>query len=308
MTFLTHRHKQIQKNLMLRAKIIQAIRKFFVSHEFLEVETPIRIPAPAPEPYISAFATETWYLQTSPELCMKRMLCAGYSKIFQICKCFRRHERGNRHLGEFTMLEWYEAGSTYIDLMMRCEKLFRFICLEMNLPDIMNYQGLQINLDPPWHKMSVKEAFERFSDMDMKTAILKDKFDEIISLDIEPHLGITCPVFLYDYPFERSALAAAKPGDPDLAQRFELYIAGLEICNGFTELTDPYEQRERFEAELAFRKQQGEPAYPIPENFLADLKFMPPAAGNALGIDRLVMLFSDAASIDDVVAFIPEEL
>jgi lysyl-tRNA synthetase class 2 len=302
------RHRKIQKNFILRAKILQAIRDFFKSNDFLEVETPIRIPAPAPEPFISALSAETWYLQTSPELCMKRMLCAGYSKIFQICKCFRRRERGNRHLPEFTMLEWYEAESTYVDLMTQCEKLFRFICLEMNLPDILNYQGLQINLDPPWPKMSVKEAFERYSDVDMKTAISKDKFDEIISLVIEPHLGITGPVFLYDYPIERSALSAAKPGDSDLAQRFELYIAGLEICNGFTELTDADEQRKRFEDELAARKQQGEAAYPIPEKFLADLKFMPPAAGNALGIDRLVMLFADAASIDDVVAFIPEDL
>ncbi|MCU0598847.1 MAG: EF-P lysine aminoacylase EpmA [Desulfobacterales bacterium] len=302
------RHRKIQKNFILRAKILQAIRDFFKSNDFLEVETPIRIPALAPEPFISALSAETWYLQTSPELCMKRMLCAGYSKIFQICKCFRRRERGNRHLPEFTMLEWYEAESTYVDLMTQCEKLFRFICLEMNLPDILNYQGLQINLDPPWPKMSVKEAFERYSDVDMKTAISKDKFDEIISLVIEPHLGITGPVFLYDYPIERSALSAAKPGDSDLAQRFELYIAGLEICNGFTELTDADEQRKRFEDELAARKQQGEAAYPIPEKFLADLKFMPPAAGNALGIDRLVMLFADAASIDDVVAFIPEDL
>lgn len=302
------RHRKIQKNLILRAKIIQAIRNFFRSNDFLEIETPLRIPALAPEPYISAFATESWYLQTSPELCMKRLLCAGYSKIFQICKCFRRHERGNRHLPEFTMLEWYETESTYSDLMTRCEQLLTFIRFELNMMDILNYQGIQINLNPPWHKMRVEEAFERFSDMDMKTAISKDKFDEIISFDIEPHLGITCPVFLYDYPAERSTLAAAQPGNPHLAQRFELYIAGLEICNGFTELTDPDEQRKRFEAALAFRKQQGEAAYPIPENFLADLKFMPPAAGNALGIDRLVMLFSDAASIDDVVAFIPEEL
>jgi elongation factor P--(R)-beta-lysine ligase len=308
MTILTRRHKQIQKNLILRAKIIQAIRKFFVSHDFLEVETPVRIPAPAPEPYILAFASESWYLQTSPELCMKRLLCAGYSKIFQICKCFRRQERGNRHLGEFTMLEWYETEATYVDLMVRCENLIQFICHELNLPGTVIYQDLQISLNSPWHRISVAEAFERFADMDMKTAISQDRFDETISFTIEPHLGTQLPVFLYDYPAEQSALAAVKPGNPDLAQRFELYIAGLELCNGFTELVDPVEQRNRFEAELALRAQQGDGLYPLPEKFLADLEFMPPSAGNALGIDRLVMLFANAASIDDVVAFIPEEV
>jgi elongation factor P--(R)-beta-lysine ligase len=308
MTILTNRQHQVKNNLILRAKIIQAIRKFFVSHDFLEVETPVRIPAPTPEPYIWAWASESWYLQTSPELCMKRLLCAGYSKIFQICKCFRRHERGNRHLGEFTVLEWYETEATYVDLMVRCENLIQFICHELNRPNTLIYQDLQISLNSPWHKISVPEAFERFADMDMETAISKDGFDEAISFTIEPHLGNQLPVFLYDYPAQRSALAALKPGNPDLAQRFELYIAGLELCNGFTELVDPVEQRKRFEVELALRQQRGDVSYPLPEKFLADLEFMPPSAGNALGIDRLVMLFANATSIDDVVAFVPEEV
>lgn len=305
---MTNHLHQVKNNLILRAKIIQAIRKFFLSNDFLEVETPARIPAPAPEPFISAFESGSWYLQTSPELCMKRLLCAGYSRIFQICKCFRRDERGNRHLGEFTMLEWYETEATYADLMTRCENLVECICRELNLQQALSYQNFQIDLSPPWPKMTVEQSFARFSPLDMRAAMSADKFDETLGFDIEPHLGIQQPVFLYDYPAERSPLAAAKPDDPDLAQRFELYIAGLEICNGFTELTDPVLQRKKFEAELAFRKQHGEPAYPLPEKFLSDLKSMPPSAGNALGIDRLVMLFANAASIDDVVAFIPEEL
>jgi lysyl-tRNA synthetase class 2 len=302
------RRRQIQNNLILRAKIIQAVRKFFISNDFLEVETPVRIPAPAPEPYISALSSENWYLHTSPELCMKRLLCAGYEKIFQICKCFRRDERGARHLSEFTMLEWYETNAAYEDLMTRCESLIRFIRLELNLPMTMTYQDADIHLGSPWPKMTVAEAFDRFSDMDMMTAIAKDRFDEIISFDLEPHLGVQEPVFLYDYPQARSPLTAAKPDNPRLAQRFELYIAGVEVCNGSTELIGADEQRKRLEAEIALKCQMGAPQYPLSEKFLSDLNFMPPSAGNALGIDRLVMLFADAPSIDEVVAFTPEDL
>jgi elongation factor P--(R)-beta-lysine ligase len=305
---VTNRQRQVKNNLILRAKIIQAVRNYFMANDFLEVETPIRIPAPAPEPFISAWGSESWYLQTSPELNMKRLLCAGYSKIFQICKCFRRHERGNRHLGEFTILEWYEAESTYTDLMTRCENLVEYIRQGLNLPQSLTYGNFEINLRPPWPQLSVEQAFLRFAAMNMHAALSADKFDEAIGFDIEPHLGLQQPVFLYDYPAERSPLAAAKPGKPQLAQRFELYVAGLEICNGFSELNDPDEQRKRFELELDLRAQKGEPLYPLPERFLAALKFMPPSAGNALGIDRLAMLFANTPSIDDVVAFIPEEL
>jgi elongation factor P--(R)-beta-lysine ligase len=303
-----NRRKQIHQNLILRAKIIRVIRQFFIANDFLEVETPVRIPAPAPEPYISAISSENWYLQTSPELCMKRLLCAGYEKIFQICKCFRRDERGSRHLSEFTMLEWYEAGATYDDLMTRCENMIECIRHELHLPRVLNFRDCKVDLNPPWPRLTLEQAFNDYSQLGMNAALSADKFDEIISFDIEPHLGVQQPVFLYDYPAERSPLAASKPGMPHLAQRFELYTAGLEICNGFTELIDPDEQRKRFELELARRNQQGAPEYPLPEKFLADLEFMPSSAGNALGIDRLVMLFANATSIDDVVAFIPEEL
>jgi lysyl-tRNA synthetase class 2 len=303
-----HHQRQIQKNLVLRSQIIQAIRNFFISHDFLEVETPVRIPAPAPEPYISAISSENWYLQTSPEICMKRLLCAGYEKIFQICKCFRRDERGARHLSEFTMLEWYEAGATYADLMIRCEHMIQSIRRELNLSPICRYMDFTIDLSPPWPRMTLEEAFDRYAAFDMSAALAEDKFDEVISFEIEPRLDVSRPAFLYDYPVERSALAAAKPGSPHLAQRFELYIAGLELCNGFTELNDPDEQRRRFVIELDTRKQKGERVSPLPERFLSDLEHMPPSAGSALGIDRLVMLFANTASIDEVVAFVPEAL
>jgi elongation factor P--(R)-beta-lysine ligase len=305
---VTDRHRQIKNSLILRAKIIQAVRDFFILNNFLEVETPVRIPAPAPEPYISACMSENWYLQTSPELAMKRLLCAGYPKIFQICKCFRKNERGTRHLTEFTMLEWYETDATYIDLMTRCENMVQFVRQALSLPETINYQNFQIDLAPPWPQITVSEAFNRFSATSMTEAISKDSFDEIISFQIEPRLGILQPVFLYDYPAQRSPLAATKPESPDLSQRMELYIGGLELCNGFTELTDPVEQRRRFAQELLVRNKQGLPLSPMPEKFLSALSFMPKAAGNALGIDRLVMIFANAKAIDEVVAFIPEEL
>lgn len=284
------------------------MRDFFTQLHFLEIDTPVRIPAPAPEPFIAAHHSGAWYLQTSPELCMKRLLAAGYSRIFQICKCFREEERGKRHLEEFTMLEWYEADATYHDLMDRCESLFQFVCGKLPLDDGIRYSGHRIDISPPWKRLSVADAFIQYSSLAMEEAIQADKFDEIIAFDIEPRLGMDKPVFLHDYPAHTCPLAAPRKDQPQLAQRFELYIGGLELCNGFTELTDPDEQRRRFAEELARRQNTGADVYPMPEKFLDDLHLMPPAAGNALGLDRLIMLFADAASIDEVVAFTPEEL
>lgn len=304
----TFRQSQIAKNLQLRASIIRAVRDFFDQREFLEVDTPLRIPAPAAEPHIHACPSDGWYLQTSPELCMKRLLAAGYPRIFQICKCFRRKERGRRHLEEFSMLEWYETGITYNELMARTEALIDFVRRRTGLPDIIQYQGHTITLTPPWPKMAVADAFEQYGSMDMNAALAADRFEEVLAFDIEPFLGIDRPVLLHDYPAAFNSLAALISGRPDLSQRFELYIGGVEICNGFTELTDAAEQRRRFVQERDIRERTGQTAYPLPERFLQDLAFMPPAAGNALGIDRLVMIFADTAAIDDVTAFTPEEL
>ncbi|MDO9263073.1 MAG: EF-P lysine aminoacylase EpmA [Desulfosalsimonadaceae bacterium] len=297
-----------RKNLALRQRILQAIRDYFTHQGFLEVDTPIRIPAPAPEPYISPQPAGSWYLQTSPEVCMKRLLAAGFPKIFQICKCFRREERGNRHLQEFTMLEWYEAGATYRDLMDRCEAMIDFIRLAPGPPESFHYKGQDIDLSTPWERLTVADAFSRYAPISMDTAMRTGAFDETIAFDIEPNLGTSRPVFLYDYPASTCGLAAPKPEAPHLIERFELYIGALELCNGFTELTDPVAQRNHFEAELENRKQNNLPPMPMPEKFLDDLHLMPPAAGNALGIDRLTMLFAGADRIDEVVAFTPEEL
>lgn len=305
---LIHRQQRITQNLILRSRIIQTVRDFFTGQNFLDVDTPIRIPAPAPEPFIAALPSGDWYLQTSPELNMKRLLAAGYPKIFQICKCFRKEERGKRHLEEFTMLEWYEAGATYHDLMDHCETIFLFIGDRLKLDGGIRYQRHFIDISPSWERLSVEDAFIRYSSLTMDAALKSDKFDEIIAFDIEPNLGLTKPTFLYDYPASTCPLAVPRPDQPHLAQRFELYIGGLELCNGFTELTDPDEQRRRFAKELARRENSGEDVYPMPEKFLDDLHMMPEAAGNAMGLDRLIMLFAQAESIDEVVAFTPEEL
>ena len=302
------RQASLQKNLQLRACILQAIRRFFVDRDYLEVETPIRIPAPATEAHIDAVESGNWFLQTSPELCMKRLLAAGFPRIFQICKCFRMGERGRLHLPEMTLLEWYRADCSYLDMMNECEALIGHVARQVISKNMISYQGSKIDLTPPWRRIPVAEAFEKFAPMPMAAALENDRFDEIMVEAIEPNLAQPQPIFLYDYPASRGALARLKPEDSRYAERFELYIGGLEICNAFSELTDPVEQRARFEREQDHRRQTGKPVYPIPEKFLAALEHMPAAAGNALGIDRLVMLFTDAKKIGDVVAFTPEEL
>jgi lysyl-tRNA synthetase class 2 len=304
-----YRQKRLRRNLIIRGQVIQIIRKFFIEHDYLEIETPVRIPAPAPEAHIDAVASGNWFLQTSPELCMKRLLAAGYPRIFQICKCFRQGERGRFHLPEMTLLEWYRADSNYQDMMNECEALIFSVAQKMgSKKDGIVYQGKEIRLIPPWSRISVKDAFDKFGSISLEGALQRDQFDEIMVTEIEPGLGQSRPVFLYDYPASRGALARLKPQDRRYAERFELYIGGLEICNAFSELADSAEQRERFERDRDQLKKSGKPVYPMPEKFLATLGNMPAAAGNALGVDRLVMLFSDSKQIDEVVAFTPEEL
>ena len=290
-----------------RAALVQEIRLFFHEGGYLEVETPLRIPSPTPESHIDAIPSDEWFLNTSPELCMKRMLAAGYARIFQICRCWRSGERGVLHLPEFTMLEWYRAGAGYLDLMEECEALVRRAAGARGGERIV-FRGREIDVRSPWDRISVRDAFLRYGGMPMEQALELDLFDEVMVREIEPRLGLERPAFIHDYPAERGALARLKADDPAVAERFELYMGGLELANAFSELTDPREQRDRFLAEQEFRRATGKTVYPLPEKFLADLPAMPPSAGIALGIDRLVMVLLDAASLDEVVAFTPEEL
>jgi len=294
--------------LRLRARIFRTLRRFFEANGYLEVETPCRIPAPAPEVHVDAPPAGDWFLQASPELCMKRLLASGLRRIFQVCHCFRTGERGARHLPEMTMLEWYAVGNDYRHLMDECEQLLRAVARELGRGDQIVYQGNEVSLANGWPRLTVEEAFDRYAPVSAAQALREGRFDEIMGLVIEPQLGRTQPVFLCDYPAACAALARLKPDNPAVAERFELYVAGLELCNGFTELVDVAEQRQRFEEALWQRRKLGKRAYPMPESFLADLARMPAAAGNALGLDRLVMLFADAATIDQVVAFTPETL
>ena len=294
--------------LRLRAVLIQALRTFFIDRGYLEVETPLRIPAPAPEAHILPLTSEGWFLQTSPELCMKRLLAAGIPKLFQLCKCFRKGERGDRHLPEFTMLEWYAAQSDYRDLMADCEALLRHLAAAMGKGGVLEWQGRRIELGPEWERITVAEAFRRYAPCTVEEALARDQFDEMLVEHVEPHLGITTPTFLCDYPAALGALARLSPTDPTVAERFELYVAGLELANGFSELVDPVEQRDRFVAEQESIRGLGRDPGPMPEPFLEALEAIPPAAGIALGVDRLVMLFAGAERIDQVVAFMPEGL
>jgi lysyl-tRNA synthetase class 2 len=294
--------------LHLRARMVQAVRQFFIEKNYLEVETPVLIPALAPEIHIDAIQGGDMYLQPSPELCMKRLLSAGYPQIFQISKCFRGQERGDRHLPEFTLLEWYRIGIDYKALMEESEALILSVSRNMGMGDKITYQGALLDLKGPWERISVREAFNVYAASSMETALETGCFDEVMVNEIEPHLGVTKPVFLYDYPASLAALARLRRDNREIAERFEIYAAGLELANGFSELADAREQRARFERDCQQRRLSGKPVYQIPKKFLESLDYMPQAAGIALGIDRLAMILTDRTKIDDVVAFTPEEV
>ncbi len=239
---------------------------------------------------------------------MKRMLAAGYEKIFQICRCWRKGERGSQHIPEFTLLEWYHSGIDYRMLMVQCATLIQTVASKVGVGERVIFRNQAIDLTSPWDRISVREAFHEYAKTAMEEALKNGLFDEIMVRDIEPRLGIRKPTFIYDYPAQRGALARLKPEDKTVAERFELYVGGLELANGFSELVDPEEQRRRFERENENRRGMGKSVYAMPEKFLEELREMPPSAGIALGIDRLVMILLDALSIDEVVAFTPEEL
>ncbi|MDD5476162.1 MAG: EF-P lysine aminoacylase EpmA [Syntrophales bacterium] len=295
--------------LLIRAAMIQAIRLFFVERDFLEVETPLRVREVALEAHIDAIHSEGQFLQTSPELCMKRLLAAGYPRLFQLSKCFRRGERGCLHLPEFTMLEWYEAGADYCDLMNRCEDLVICTALRLGLGDELPLRnGRVMSLKKPWERMTLSEAFYLHGSFSLEESLAGDCFEEELTSKVEPNLGLGRPTFLYDYPLSLGSLAKRKGDDDGMVERFELYLNGIELANGFSELTDVEEQRARFAAEQHLRKESGRAVYPEPGRFLASLFHMPQSAGIALGVDRLAMLFTGSKKIDEVVAFTPEEI
>lgn len=299
----------LAKNLQLRANVLDTIRSFFNQAGYLEVETPVRIPVPAPEIHIEAVASEAWFLHTSPELCMKRLLAAGHERIFQICRCFRHSERGRLHLPEMTLLEWYTAHEDYFHMMDQCQALIQFVVKKINGSHLLVYQDQTIDVGGEWLRITVQELFQQAAHITVEQALAEDQFDEIMVTRLEPYLAtLNRPVIVYEYPAQCAALARLSPNNPAVAERFELYIAGIELCNAFGELVDPTEQRKRFEAENEERRQLGKKHYALPESFLQDLEKMPSATGTALGVDRLAMMLANTDQIDDVVAFVPESL
>ncbi len=288
-----------------RAACLHAIRSFFVDRDFLEVETPVRVRAPAPERHIDAEPSGDLFLRTSPELHMKRLLAAGYERLFQMGACFRRGERGTLHHPEYTMLEWYRANADYGDILKDTQALIRHTAETVRGTQTIRRQGSTVRLDGDWTRMTVRDAFTQWAGWDPVTSYDADRFDLDLVEKVEPEIR-TCPTpfILTDYPREAASLARMKPGDPAVAERWELYIAGIEIANAYSELTDHDEQRQRFDACVRLRREAGLAVYPADLEFLRALEHgLPPSGGIALGVDRLVMLMADAATIDDVTAF-----
>ena len=325
---------------LVRERVIDAIRAFFKRRGYHEVETPLLVRCPGMEPYLDVFQT-SWtsargerfvgYLTTSPEYAMKKLLAAGIGPIFQICKSFRNGEEVSAlHNPEFTILEWYRPGADYTDLMRECEDLFREVSREVHPDDFpaLTYQGTRVDLASPWERLTVRDAFRRYADIDLAhdldrlVEVARSKgysidtrttweqaYHQIFLNEIEPRLGRRTPTFLYEYPISMAALARPSPSDPALAERFELYVAGIELANAFGELIDADEQRRRLQDERDERGRLGKTLYDLDEDFIAALAAgIPPSAGIALGVDRLAMLFADVASIHDVLWFPANEV
>jgi lysyl-tRNA synthetase class 2 len=289
--------------LALRSRALCALRAFFLQRDYLEVETPVRVRRPALEDHIDAEPAGDAYLRTSPELHMKRLLAAGAERLFQVGPCFRRGERGARHRPEYTMLEWYRAGADYRAVLEETRDLLRAVAAAATGSERLPWRGGILDLGATWHILTVREAFQRHAGWDPLTAYDADRFDMDLVTRVEPALPLDRPVVLTDYPPEAAALARCRPDTPPVAERWELYAGGLELANAYSELTDAREQRRRFEACARRRRAAGRAAYPLDEDFLSALEHLPPCGGVALGFDRLVMLLTDAATIDAVCPF-----
>jgi len=317
-----------------RARLCREVRHHLETGGYEEVETPCLVAAPGMEPHIAAFEARfvpegggpgrPLWLHTSPEYAMKRLLAAGFPRIFQLARVFRNGEVSAHHNPEFTMLELYRAGADYRDVMEELEQLLgacaRALCGGGEVP------GRPLDLTPPYPRLTVAEAFGTLAGVDLAACDgradrlrraagdagldpgqpgdgFDDLFFRIFLSRIEPGLGASRPVYLVDWPAPMAALARLRADDPRWAERFELYAGGLELANGFSELTDAVEQRRRLEEERRQRQRLGRPAYPLDERFLAALPRMPPSGGVAVGLDRVLMLLTGAAAIDDLLLF-----
>jgi len=322
---------------MARNRVVSAIRAWFAAQDFVEVDPPALQASPGNEAHLHAFRAD-WltpgggrrarYLHTSPEFAMKKLLAAGEERIFALSHVFRNREAGDLHAPEFTMLEWYRAGAPYEAVMADTVAIVRAAALAVDA-DRLRFRARAAGVAAEAERLPVAEAFRRYAgiylakllgDRDglaraaaaigLRTAAddnWSDLFSRILSEKVEPALGASHMTLLTDYPAAEAALARPKPDDPRFAERFELYAAGVELANGFGELTDAAEQRRRFLSEMDEKMRVYGERYPVDEDFLAALADMPPASGVALGLDRLVMLLTGAPRID-LVQWVPVDL
>jgi len=326
-------HEDRQAALRLRSKAARAIRAFFEAQEFLEVDTAILQVSPGNETHISAFETQfiddtgakhPFFLHSSPEFACKKLLAAGETRIFSLGHVFRNLERGPLHHPEFTMLEWYRADAPYDQLGRDCAALLKHVADKLGVKALA-FRGIAADPMAEIEYLSVTEAFSRYAGIELLPTLeaggrdllaeaaraknirvaeddtWSDLFSKILSQYVEPNLGHGRPTILDHYPAAEAALARLDETDPRFAQRFELYACGVELANGFGELTDAAEQRRRFEEAMAERQRIYGDRYPLDEDFLAALPHMPPACGIALGFDRLVMLLTGASHIEQVL-------
>ncbi len=325
-------------HLEARGRVMAALRAFMAGREMVEVETPALQVSPGQEPHLLAFATELQgphpedrrrlYLHTSPEFAMKKLLVAGMPRLWQLAKVFRNGERSDTHHPEFSMLEWYRAGAGIADLKADCVALVRAAAGAAGRARF-RFRGVDCDPYADWHTLTVADAFQTYAGIDLPAtapdphapdrSLLAaaasdagirvaddDRWEDIVFRvmfeRIEPFLGAGAPVFLTDYPVSMAALSRPKPEDPGLAERFELYVCGLELANAFGELTDAAVQRARFEADMDLQERLYGRRTPIDEDFLAALTYgMPESAGIAMGFDRLVMLCAGVETIEEVL-------
>jgi elongation factor P--(R)-beta-lysine ligase len=328
-------HADRQPFLTARGRILAALREYLAEQDFTEVETAILQRSPGNEAHLHAFKTELvapdhtampLYLHTSPEFACKKLLAAGERRIFEFARVFRNRERGALHHPEFTMLEWYRAGEPYEAVMADCEEFVAAAAVAIGAEEL-TFRGRSADPFGVPETLTVAAAFRLHADIDLlatlrgqepdrdalasqaRTAGIKlaeddswsDIFSRVLVEKIEPQLGNGRPTFLTEYPCIEAPLARPKPRQPGVAERFELFVCGVELANGFGELTDPFEQRRRLEAEMGKKQRLYGERYPIDEDFLAALALMPQASGCALGFDRLVMLCTGASRIDQVI-------
>jgi len=299
----TGRLKALRFNLERRAEILKAARIFFQDQSFLEIETPIRVPVIAPEQFITPVRSEAWYLITSPELHMKRLLAAGYPRLFQFCHCFRQGERGRLHNPEFTMLEWYRAGGDYRQVIADTEQLVISLTHKLGIGERIKYQEYDIDLSLPWPETTVRDAFRKWAGWDPVAVNDPLRFDTDLCEKVIPNFPSDRPTVILDYPAPLASLARLKSGEPEIAERAEVFIGGLEIANGFSELTDRHEQEKRFREEIDLIEKIRGHKQAMPRKFLETMDDMPAAGGIALGFDRIIMLLCNAHSIDEVMPF-----